>query len=109
MQIKLSQSSISRSIHKVTDAINEVMFMEEVCFPMTAYERQTAFNMFSNAPQSFEGAIGAIDCTHIAILAPVTHEEAYVNHHGYHSINVQMVIYYICIYFTLKIIFFKDM
>ena len=30
-------------------------------------------------------------CTHVAILAPKVHEEAYVNHNGYHSINVQMV------------------
>jgi len=32
-----------------------------------------------------------IDCTHIAIIAPKDHEEAYINHHGYHSLNVQMM------------------
>jgi len=46
---------------------------------------------FQNARHSFEGAIGAIDCSHVAIIAPRIHEEAYVNHHGYHSLNVQMV------------------
>lgn len=46
---------------------------------------------FRNARQPFEGAIGAIDCIHIAILAPKVHEEAYINHHEYHSLNVQML------------------
>jgi len=32
-----------------------------------------------------------LDCTHIAIKAPSTNEEAYVNRKGVHSINVQAV------------------
>lgn len=43
-------------------------------------------------PHKFEGAIGAIDCTHINILAPKIHEEAYANHHGNHSLNVQAIV-----------------
>nr|CAD7206390.1 unnamed protein product [Timema douglasi] len=39
----------------------------------------------------FPGVIGAIDCTHIAITTPSEHEEQYFNHHGYHSINVQVI------------------
>lgn len=58
---------------------------------MTAVERQKARQTFEAAPQPFEGAIGAIDCTHINILAPSIHEEAFVNHHGNHSLNVQAV------------------
>lgn len=59
---------------------------------MTQVERQAAKEIFASAPSPFVGGtIGAIDCTHISILAPKNHEEAYVNHHGYHSINVQMV------------------
>ncbi|XP_011860176.1 PREDICTED: putative nuclease HARBI1 [Vollenhovia emeryi] len=48
---------------------------------------------FQNARQPFEGAIGAIDCTQqfLAILGPKDHEEAYINHHGYPSLNVQMI------------------
>jgi len=52
---------------------------------MTAIESDKAREKFLNAPQAFEGAIGAIDCTHINIIAPKNHEEAYVNHHGNHS------------------------
>lgn len=90
--ISLSQSSTSRCIHKVTEAINSRLFLSEVKFPMTQIERQAAKEAFSLAPAPFVGGtIGAIDCTHISILGPKNNEEAYVNHHGYHSINVQMV------------------
>ncbi|XP_017469052.1 PREDICTED: putative nuclease HARBI1 [Rhagoletis zephyria] len=89
--LSMSQSSISRSIHRVTDAINETMFMENVRYPMTVVERQVARSIFSAAREPLDGAIGAIDCTHIAVIGPKDHEEAYINHHGYHSINVQMV------------------
>jgi len=58
---------------------------------MTATERQKAREKFEAVPQPFEGTLGAIDCTHINILAPNIHEEAYVNHHGNHSLNVQAV------------------
>lgn len=59
---------------------------------MTQEERQAAKTIFASALSPFVGGtIGAIDCTHVSILGPKNHEEAYVNHHGYHSINVQMV------------------
>lgn len=87
----VSQSSVSRCIHSVTNAINQKLLRPWVRFPMTAIERDNAREKFSNAPQVFEGAIGAIDCTHINIIAPKIHEEAYVNHHGNHSLNVQAV------------------
>lgn len=56
---------------------------------MTAVERQIARQKFEVSPQPFEGTLVAIDCTHINILAPVVHEESYINHHGNHSLNVQ--------------------
>ncbi|XP_071580476.1 putative nuclease HARBI1 [Temnothorax nylanderi] len=89
--ISMSQTSISRTVHKVTDAINDLIFRQWIQFPITPGARQLARMQFQNAHQPFEGAIGAIDCTHVAILAPKEHEEAYINHHGYHSLNVQMI------------------
>jgi hypothetical protein len=89
--VALSQTSVSSCLKSVTEAINEHLFRPWVTFPATAEERETARQQFARAPQPFAGAIGAIDCTHVAILAPGEHEEAYVNHHGYHSLNVQMV------------------
>lgn len=46
----------------------------------------------------FPGVIGAIDCTHVAIVPPKTNdpvypEHMYINRKRYHSINVQLVIY----------------
>ncbi|XP_036147071.1 putative nuclease HARBI1 [Monomorium pharaonis] len=89
--ISMSQPSISRCVHRVTNAINDHLFRQWVQFPMTPEAKQLAREQFQNAPQPFEEAIGAIDCTHVAIIAPREHEEAYINHHGYHSINVQMI------------------
>ncbi|XP_040072436.2 putative nuclease HARBI1 [Ixodes scapularis] len=40
----------------------------------------------------FPSVVGAVDGTHIRIQGPSDHEEAYVNRHGYHSINVQLVV-----------------
>lgn len=95
--ISLSQTSISRCLHKVTDAINKDLLRQWVKFPTTTYERHCAKEQFQSSSFPFEGCIGAIDCSHIAILAPASYEGAYVNHHGYHSLNVQMV--YTNIYF----------
>lgn len=58
---------------------------------MMDIERFAAREKFRIAPQPFMGAIGAIDCTHINIIAPRQHEEAYINHWGDHTLNVQAV------------------
>ncbi|XP_018395394.1 PREDICTED: putative nuclease HARBI1 [Cyphomyrmex costatus] len=72
----VSQPTTSRCLHAVTEAIN----------------RQQARAKFSVAAYQFEGAIGAIDCTFIHIIGPRENEEAFVNHHGRHSLNVQTIV-----------------
>ena len=42
----------------------------------------------------FPGVLGAIDCTHVAIVTPVEGEEGYKNHKGFYSLNAQMVTFY---------------
>lgn len=71
--------------------MNIHLLRQWVRFPMTVEERTAARNKFINAPQPFPGCIGAIDCTHVNIIAPHIHEEVYVNYHGNHSLNVQVV------------------
>ncbi|XP_070385016.1 putative nuclease HARBI1 [Dermacentor albipictus] len=44
----------------------------------------------SYAVAGFPRVVGAIDGTHVWIQAPGEHEEAYVNRHFYHSINVEL-------------------
>lgn len=39
----------------------------------------------------FPGVIGCIDGTHVAIVRPTEHEEAYFNRKLYHSLNVMIV------------------
>ncbi|XP_018377650.1 PREDICTED: putative nuclease HARBI1, partial [Trachymyrmex cornetzi] len=87
-QHNMSQTSVSRCIHAVTNAINQLL-RRWIKFSMTQEERAAARNKFRNTPQPFPGAIGA---TFINILGPVEHEEAYVNHHGNHSLNVQAIV-----------------
>ena len=41
----------------------------------------------------FPNVIGSVDCTHVKIQGPTNNEQDYVNRKGYHSINVQVVIY----------------
>jgi len=90
-QFNVSQTTTSRCLHAVTDAINLRLLRRWVKFPMTEEDRQRAREKFSVAAQPFEGAIGAIDCTFVHIIAPHEHEEAFINHHGNHSLNVQAV------------------
>jgi len=89
--IAVSQPTVSRCVRAVTNAINDLLLRRWVRFPMTDIERFAAKEKFRTAPQPFMGAIGAIDCTHIHILAPRQHEEAYVNHWGDHTLNVQAI------------------
>ena len=86
-----SQPSVSRAVNKVAQAIQDTLFRDYVKFPTTPQERAAAKYKFMNAPQPFEGATGAIDCTHVAIRRPKEHEEDHYNHHGYHSLNCQAV------------------
>ncbi|XP_071580831.1 putative nuclease HARBI1 [Temnothorax nylanderi] len=91
-ELVVSQPCANRCIRKVVLLMNIHFLRRWISFPITAEEKTSTRNKFAQAPQPFPGAIGAIDCTHINILAPQIHEEAYVNHHGNHSLNVQAIV-----------------
>nr|CAI5820631.1 unnamed protein product [Callosobruchus analis] len=39
----------------------------------------------------FPGVLGAIDCTHVAMLPPHEEEHNYLNRKNFHSKNIQMI------------------
>lgn len=88
--ISFSQPVASRSIKTVTNMLEERLGNIWIKFPTTFEEKILIKQQFMEAT-GFAGIIGAIDCTHVAILAPPDEEHNYVNRKGFHSINVQIV------------------
>ncbi|XP_018311535.1 putative nuclease HARBI1 [Mycetomoellerius zeteki] len=92
----ISQPSVSRCIRNVTNILNlPEIFNNWVRFPHNIQELQQLRNKFW-INHRFPGAIGCIDCTHVAIVSPPKNDEnypehIYINRKGYHSINVQLI------------------
>lgn len=87
----LSQPSICQCIHKVTQIIDEHLGNQFIKFPSTREDRQQNKADFMEK-FGFPGVIGAIDCTHVAILKPAIDEHNFINRKGYHSLNVQLIV-----------------
>jgi len=85
----MSQSSISRSVENVTDALCKLS-NSYITFPSSDHALLNTKLAFNNIA-AFPNVLGAIDCTHVAIKAPKQDEDAYVNRKGVHTINVQAV------------------
>lgn len=86
----MSQSSIFQCLHRVTDVIDEYLPDLFIKFPNTRDGRQLNKATYMDR-YGFPGAVGAIDCTHIAILKPKEEEHNFINRKGYHSLNVQII------------------
>ena len=89
MDIQLSQSTVSNCIRTVARALSSHCDTY-VKFPSTGPEilrNQQEFFGFRNIPN----IVGLIDCTHVKIIRPKENEDIFVNRHGYHSVNVQMI------------------
>lgn len=82
----LSQTSMSRCIHRVIEAIDQHLCEHFIKFPNTRDERQEIKAAFMQK-YGFPGIIGAIDGTHIAILKPHIDEHNFINRKGFHSLN----------------------
>ncbi|GBN19969.1 Putative nuclease HARBI1 [Araneus ventricosus] len=89
--IQVSQSSVSNCIRQVSEAMTNNLLRKYVKFP----DDQSTQNAIKDEFFEYCGVLGAIDCTHVAIVAPPDdgfhHEKNYVNRKGWHSINVQIV------------------
>uniref|UniRef100_UPI00398E494E putative nuclease HARBI1 n=1 Tax=Pristiophorus japonicus TaxID=55135 RepID=UPI00398E494E len=78
-----------RSIRQVTDALYKKR-LEYISFPMSRekkMEQQAGFVLIAGFPR----VQGVIDCTHLALMAPQTHTEMFMNRKGFHSLNVQLL------------------
>ncbi|XP_037508697.2 putative nuclease HARBI1 [Rhipicephalus sanguineus] len=90
-----SQSSVSRSIHAVVEAIVERLGDEWIAFPASAQELAAAKEGFLNMDARFAGCIGAVDGTFICIRAPYDTDDnnkaAYFCRKGYYALNAMVV------------------
>ena len=85
--VGIGQSTASRTIHRVTNALLTHMG-DWVKMPSQHDADAQKLKFFRLA--GFPNVIGCIDGTHVRIQAPTTNEHEYVNRKNYHSINVQV-------------------
>lgn len=95
LNLALHQTTVSKIITYVSEALVNTLQHEVVQFPMTEVARNSVKQRFYHK-FGIPGTIGAIDCTHIAVVAPAMNDPvrpgiAYYNRKGYFSLNVQMV------------------
>ncbi|XP_036335452.1 putative nuclease HARBI1 [Rhagoletis pomonella] len=93
-QIAMSQPSVSRAIHNISKIIMDVKG-GEIKFPKTSNEVLDVKKGFYTAFK-IKGTIGAVDCTHIGIVAPSSTDPSnplcmYMNRKGFYSIHVEAV------------------
>ncbi|KAJ8933955.1 hypothetical protein NQ314_013670 [Rhamnusium bicolor] len=81
--ISMSQQTVSRAIMEVTSAIVTVLGQEWIRFPTIVEEKNVLKAHFMQSA-GFPGAIVAIECTHIEIIAPAIEEHNYLNRKGFH-------------------------
>lgn len=107
----VSQPTVSLCIAQVTNLMIG-NFQEYIQFPTDRNQINLIKNRFMEKTQ-FPGVLGAIDCTHIPIIAPVQEEHNYLNRKGFHSKNVQIVsdlffkfFFVIYVYISMKLVVF---
>ncbi|CAN7938027.1 unnamed protein product [Ixodes hexagonus] len=87
--IRVRVSSASRAVRRVTLALAR-RARDFIRWPDAAEGSALQQRFYEMA--GFSLVVGAVDGTYVRIQAPHVHEEAYVNRHLYHSINVQVVV-----------------
>ena len=86
----MSQKSVSNAISDITKILERVLCPLHIKFP-TTIEEKTKIKAKFYEKTGFFGVIGCVDGTHVRILAPSQNEHVYVDRHGVHSMNVQLV------------------
>lgn len=86
----MSQQAVGKSIKEVSRLICTHLTATWIKFPTTLQEKQAIALKFMEKSR-FPGCIGAVDCTHIDMIAPTLEEHNYVDRRQHHSKNVQIV------------------
>ena len=84
----ISQTSVSRCVTAVCDGLSFIA-SRYIQFPNVC--RQRVFQESFLQHGGFLLALGCIDGSHVAITAPPSNEEVYVNRKLFHSINIQAI------------------
>ena len=84
--IGVDQSTVSRTMKRVTDALVR-HFPQWVRMPHQQEAEASMMNFFQRNQTPI--VFGCIDGTQIRIQAPTEYEHEFVNRENYHSINVQ--------------------
>ena len=87
----ISQPSVSCAINQTINALSRPHIIQQfIRFPL---DNQQLHRIKANfmAIAGMPGAVGAIDGTHIKIIAPSKDEDVFVNRKKVHSINTQIV------------------
>ena len=85
----IPQPSVSRIVHRVSDAMVQILLPQVVKFPTNNDAPRVQHDFFKMA--RFPGVVGIVDGTHVKIQAPTEHEDVLVCRKMYNSINVQVV------------------
>ncbi|XP_044750692.1 putative nuclease HARBI1 isoform X2 [Coccinella septempunctata] len=93
--LSASQPSVSRAVNEICSTIAEYLLPTWVQFPTTEESIRLVKQGFF-LKYGFRGVLGAVDGTHVEILAPpendINHPPyVYINRKGKHSINVMLI------------------
>ena len=85
----VAKGTVCVIVHEVCDAIVQVLMKKYIKFP-SGNQLTAVLNGFERC-HGFPQCVGAVDGTHIEILAPEDCTKDYYNRKGYHSIILQAV------------------
>ena len=83
----ISKATVCRCVHRVTDAIVELLLPKVICWP----DDPSALALKFFQKGGFPNVVGCADGTLVNIDAPHQNEAAYVDRYGNHSLNVLMI------------------
>lgn len=88
--LSASQQAVSRCITEIAYSVVANLANEWIKFPTTNQRKMEIKGRFMEKA-GFPGIIGAVDGTHVAIIAPREQEHIYVNRKLFHAKNVQII------------------